>query len=48
MKLAFVDRYAGASSILHKDPVTIPLGVRSLGCDVTLVNASSNGKIGNI
>lgn len=39
MKVAFVDQYA-ESSILHKDPVTIPLAMREFGCGVTLVNAS--------
>ena len=39
MKVAFVDQYAD-SSILHKDPITIPLAMREQGCGVTLVNAS--------
>lgn len=39
MKVAFVDQYADPS-ILHKDPITIPLAMRELGCGVTLVNAS--------
>ena len=41
MKAAFVDQYTGASSFLRKDPVTIPLGLPSLGRDVTLINSSS-------
>lgn len=36
MKIAIIDYYSEASSI-HKDPITIPLALRSLGCHVDLV-----------
>lgn len=47
MKVAFVDQYADPS-ILHKDPITIPLAMRELGCGVTLVNASVRSAITSI